>query len=164
MLRQAFGNPAIERVFATTMAVNTGSRRVLEKLRMTHTATWVHKWEDPIRGWDRGEVRYELARAEWSTADLPCCNLAGCRDAAVHLMVARCDGLDGRAVANGSLVRLRVRTRTRSPTPSPPCAPSVVVHANLSVARQRLSERDRLGRRYVDAAVDGGHGPGQDGW
>jgi RimJ/RimL family protein N-acetyltransferase len=65
MLRQAFGNPAIERVFATTMAVNTGSRRVLEKLRMTHTATWVHEWEDPIRGWERGDVRYELTRAEW---------------------------------------------------------------------------------------------------
>lgn len=67
MIGQAFDDPGVERVFASTMAVNTGSRRVLEKLGMAHTSTWVEEWEDPIPGWERGEVGYELTRAEWES-------------------------------------------------------------------------------------------------
>lgn len=65
MISQAFGAPDIDRVFATTMAVNSGSRRVLDKLGMAHTSTWVKEWEEPIPGWEQGEVGYELTRAEW---------------------------------------------------------------------------------------------------
>ena len=38
------------------MAVNTGSRRVLEKAGMTHVATWHEDWDDPLPGTDQGEV------------------------------------------------------------------------------------------------------------
>lgn len=66
MIRRAFACRDIGRVFATTMAANTGSRRVLEKLGMAHTATWTAQEEkQQIPGWKHGEVRYELTRAEW---------------------------------------------------------------------------------------------------
>jgi RimJ/RimL family protein N-acetyltransferase len=71
MVSQAFATPGIERVFASTMAINTGSRRVLEKLRMAHTRTWVEEWDEPIPGWEQGEVSYELTRAEWERRRRP---------------------------------------------------------------------------------------------
>ena len=66
MIRQAFSCRDIDRIFATTMAANAGSRRVLEKLGMAHTATWAAQEEkQQIPGWQHGEVGYELSRAEW---------------------------------------------------------------------------------------------------
>lgn len=65
MVGQAFADGATDRVFASTMAVNAGSRRVLEKLSMTHTATWMLEDEDPIPGARHGDVGYELTRADW---------------------------------------------------------------------------------------------------
>jgi RimJ/RimL family protein N-acetyltransferase len=65
MIDQAFADAGVDRVFASTMAVNTGSRRVLEKLSMTHTASWLHEGDDPIPGTEHGEVGYELPRAHW---------------------------------------------------------------------------------------------------
>ena len=65
MTSQAFAHPVVERVFASTMAVNAGSRRVLEKLGMSHTSTWVKEREEPIPGWEQGEVLYELTRTDW---------------------------------------------------------------------------------------------------
>jgi len=72
MIGQAFADAGIDRVFASTMAVNAGSRRVLEKLSMTHTSTWMYESEDPIPipGTEHGEVGYELSRAEWSGTDV----------------------------------------------------------------------------------------------
>jgi RimJ/RimL family protein N-acetyltransferase len=60
MVAQAF--TAVETVAASTMAVNTGSRAVLTKAGLRHTRTWVQEWEDPIPGWERGEVYYERSR------------------------------------------------------------------------------------------------------
>jgi RimJ/RimL family protein N-acetyltransferase len=63
-LAQAFAEPSIERVLASTMAVNVGSRRVLEKLGLRHVETYVGEWRDAIEGWEEGEVVYSLTRAE----------------------------------------------------------------------------------------------------
>ena len=63
-LTQAFAVPGVERVLASTMAVNAESRRVLEKLGMRHVDTYVGEWRDPIEGWEEGEVVYALTRAE----------------------------------------------------------------------------------------------------
>ena len=41
------------------MAVNVGSRRVLEKLGMRRVETYVGEWRDPIEGW---EVVEEVAQ------------------------------------------------------------------------------------------------------
>ena len=66
LLAQAFACPDVERVEATTMVVNTGSRAVLGKLGMTLVETWVQEWDDPVPGWEQGEVRYALDRAAFA--------------------------------------------------------------------------------------------------
>jgi RimJ/RimL family protein N-acetyltransferase len=67
MIRQAFSCRDIDRVFASTMAANTGSRRVLEKLGMTQNASWpASEDKQQIPGWEHGEVYYELTRTEWT--------------------------------------------------------------------------------------------------
>jgi RimJ/RimL family protein N-acetyltransferase len=66
MVEQAFACAGVERVVASTMAVNTASRAVLTKAGLRQVHTWVGDWEDPIPGWEQGEVGYELTRDEWS--------------------------------------------------------------------------------------------------
>ncbi|KQV62964.1 hypothetical protein ASC64_17950 [Nocardioides sp. Root122] len=73
MVRQAFSCRDIDRVVASTMAANAGSRRVLEKVGMTQHASWAASPDRRrVPGWERGEVAYELSRAEWTdrTPDL----------------------------------------------------------------------------------------------
>ncbi|WP_221767495.1 GNAT family N-acetyltransferase [Nocardioides sp. LS1] len=65
---QAFGVPGVERVLASTMAVNTASRAVLARVGLRHTDSWVQEWEEPVQGWEQGEVLYEISRAEWAAA------------------------------------------------------------------------------------------------
>lgn len=65
MVDQAFARPEIDRVFASTMGAHTGSRRVLEKLGMTHTASWAAQGKDEVPGHRDGEVGYEVDRASW---------------------------------------------------------------------------------------------------
>ena len=68
MVSHAFTVPGIERVVAGTMAVNTPSRRVMEKLGMVHVRTWHEEWDDPLPGSEHGEVGYELTRRQWAAA------------------------------------------------------------------------------------------------
>lgn len=62
LLRHAFETVGLARIWADTMAVNTGSRHVLEKLDMRLTRTYVGRWEHPLPGWEQGEVVYGLSR------------------------------------------------------------------------------------------------------
>ena len=64
MIDRAFDVSDVERVVASTMAVNTASRRVMEKLGMTHVDTWHEDWDDPLPGSELGEVGYQLLRAD----------------------------------------------------------------------------------------------------
>ena len=66
MVEQAFVAPYVEKVMASTMAVNAASRAVLAKLGMTHVDTYVGDWDDPIPGWEQGEVVYEITRSAYS--------------------------------------------------------------------------------------------------
>ena len=66
LVRRAFTELAVDRVVATTMTVNTGSRRVLEKAGLRHTRTFHVEWPDAIPGAEHGDVVYELTRAQWS--------------------------------------------------------------------------------------------------
>ena len=68
LLTHAFESLGAQRVWAETMAVNTRSRAVMERLGMRHTGTEVRHWEDPIPGWEQGEVVYELSRPDWLTS------------------------------------------------------------------------------------------------
>ena len=53
------------RIVATTMAVNRGSRRVMEKAGLTYVGNDHRCWPDPLPGSDLGDVEYEIARDAW---------------------------------------------------------------------------------------------------
>ncbi|WP_308214143.1 GNAT family N-acetyltransferase [Williamsia deligens] len=68
VVRHAFENGPTARVFAGTMAVNAASRRVMEKAGMRLAA--LHQTDDrAIDGYERGEVEYEILRADWEAGD-----------------------------------------------------------------------------------------------
>ncbi len=65
LLDHAFRTLGLPYVWATTMAVNAGSRGVMTRLGMTHVRTDVEEWDDPLPGAELGEVRYEITRDAW---------------------------------------------------------------------------------------------------
>ena len=68
LLRVAFVQRHTPRVVAQTMAVNTRSRAVMERLGMTHVRTFHLEWDGPIPGTEEGEVEYEITAADWFRA------------------------------------------------------------------------------------------------
>ncbi|GAA3651826.1 GNAT family N-acetyltransferase [Nonomuraea antimicrobica] len=71
LIDKAFAELGARRVFAQTMAVNLGSRRVMEKCGLRYVRTFHLDWPDPIEGSEQGEVEYELLRPEWEAAHGP---------------------------------------------------------------------------------------------
>jgi RimJ/RimL family protein N-acetyltransferase len=65
LIVKAFTELGVERVFAETMAVNLPSRRVMEKAGLRHLRTFHLTWDDPIDGFEQGEVEYELLKVDW---------------------------------------------------------------------------------------------------
>ncbi|MFE5740205.1 GNAT family N-acetyltransferase [Streptomyces celluloflavus] len=65
LIRKGFTDLGVQRVVANTMAVNTRSRRVMEKSGLTHVRTCFGDWPDAIEGSEYGEVEYALTRADW---------------------------------------------------------------------------------------------------
>ncbi|HUB71365.1 MAG TPA: GNAT family N-acetyltransferase [Acidimicrobiales bacterium] len=53
------------RLWAQTMAVNTRSRRVMERCGLTYVRTFHLSCDNPIEGTEHGEVEYELLRRDW---------------------------------------------------------------------------------------------------
>ncbi len=64
MMDQASKATAVEPVVASTMSVNVGSRRVLEKVGMRRVDTYLGEWRDPLPGWEQGEVVYEAQKSD----------------------------------------------------------------------------------------------------
>ncbi|WP_245155064.1 GNAT family N-acetyltransferase [Nocardioides sp. 1609] len=69
LLAHAFDTVGLSTVWAETMAVNAGSRRVLEKLGLAHVGTEVRRWDDPLPGWEQGEVRHEIRADDWRASN-----------------------------------------------------------------------------------------------
>jgi RimJ/RimL family protein N-acetyltransferase len=65
LIRKGFTELGIQRIFATTMTVNTASRRVMEKAGLTRVRTFHQPWPDQIEGSDQGDVEYELRNTSW---------------------------------------------------------------------------------------------------
>ncbi|MEV8611414.1 GNAT family N-acetyltransferase [Amycolatopsis sp. NPDC051373] len=65
VLRKAFAELGVERVVATTMTVNTRSRRVLEKAGLKLVRTFFLEWPEYLEGAEHGDVEYALSREEW---------------------------------------------------------------------------------------------------
>jgi hypothetical protein len=57
------------RVYAETMAVNRGSRRVMEKAGLRLVRRFHQPWPERIEGDEHGDVEYALTRAEWEELD-----------------------------------------------------------------------------------------------
>jgi RimJ/RimL family protein N-acetyltransferase len=61
-----FRSGRYDRIFASTMAVNHASRRVMEKIGLKYVRTVHVNWADAIPGGEEGEVQYELKCNGWS--------------------------------------------------------------------------------------------------
>ncbi|SHN27464.1 GNAT family N-acetyltransferase [Actinacidiphila paucisporea] len=66
LIRKGFTDLGVERVTANTMAVNTRSRRVMEKSGLSFVRTFTGDWPEAIEGSEHGEVEYALTRADWA--------------------------------------------------------------------------------------------------
>ena len=64
LVEHAFAELGADEVVATTMTVNTGSRRVLEKAGLRYVRTEHLDWPDPLPGNEHGDVEYRLTRAD----------------------------------------------------------------------------------------------------
>jgi RimJ/RimL family protein N-acetyltransferase len=62
---RTFAADGADRIFASTMAVNAASRRVLEKVGLRYVRTFTADWPDRIPGDEHGDVEYALTRSEW---------------------------------------------------------------------------------------------------
>jgi RimJ/RimL family protein N-acetyltransferase len=65
LVRRAFADLGAREIVATTMAVNTGSRRVMEKAGLRYARTVRLDWPEPLDGNEQGDVEYRLLRDEW---------------------------------------------------------------------------------------------------
>lgn len=72
LLRHAFDTVGQDRVIAQTMAVNAGSRGVMEAIGMRYVRTYLPSWEDPLPGAGLGEVEYEMTREMWLARRAAC--------------------------------------------------------------------------------------------
>lgn len=69
LIDRGFRELGVERVYAQTMAVNIGSRRVMEKAGMRLVREFVADWPVRIDGDEHGDVEYAITRAEWLAAN-----------------------------------------------------------------------------------------------
>lgn len=65
LIDKGFTEFGVERVNAETMAVNVGSRRVMEKAGLRYVRTFDAEWPVRIPGDEEGDVEYAITRAEW---------------------------------------------------------------------------------------------------
>jgi RimJ/RimL family protein N-acetyltransferase len=65
LIQRAFAELGARRVFATTMTVNRGSWRVMEKAGLRFVRTFFQDWPVQIPGDELGDVEYALTREEW---------------------------------------------------------------------------------------------------
>ncbi|MBP0449196.1 GNAT family N-acetyltransferase [Kitasatospora sp. RG8] len=65
-MNHAFTELEMDRIVATTMTVNTASRRVMEKAGLSLIRTFFEGWDEPIEGAEHGDVEYAITRETWA--------------------------------------------------------------------------------------------------
>ncbi|MBI1407026.1 MAG: GNAT family N-acetyltransferase [Caulobacter sp.] len=65
LVEHGFRGLDLSAIHADTMAVNHGSRRIMEKLGMTLLRRYREACNDPIPGSEEGEVEYRITRQAW---------------------------------------------------------------------------------------------------
>lgn len=70
LIRTGFTELGLSRAWAQTMAVNTGSRRVMERAGLRHVRTFHAEWpEGEIEGSEHGDVEYAITESQWRSQD-----------------------------------------------------------------------------------------------
>ncbi len=72
LIRKGFIELGVRRVWAQTMAVNTPSRRVMEKAGLMYVRTFHKEWDDPRPGKEHGAVEDALTKADWESGIYHC--------------------------------------------------------------------------------------------
>jgi RimJ/RimL family protein N-acetyltransferase len=65
LVRYGFDDVGLDRIIAQTMAVNAGSRAVMERIGLTYVRTFPTSMTAPLEGIEEGEVEYEMTREQW---------------------------------------------------------------------------------------------------
>jgi RimJ/RimL family protein N-acetyltransferase len=65
LIRKGFTELGVQRVVAEALAVNTASRRVMEKAGLRYVRTFHQEWPWRIEGEEHGDVEYALTKADW---------------------------------------------------------------------------------------------------
>ena len=71
LIHKAFSELGARRVYATTMVVNVGPWRVMEKSGLRRVRTFHQAWPERIEGEEHGDVEYALTLDEWETGPNP---------------------------------------------------------------------------------------------
>jgi RimJ/RimL family protein N-acetyltransferase len=71
LIEKALLELGAERVVASTMTVNTASRRVMERAGMSFVRTFHADWPERIEGDEQGDVEYAATRATWGRRPEP---------------------------------------------------------------------------------------------
>ena len=66
LVASGFRSGDYDKIFASTMAVNHASRRVMEKIGFSYARTIYADLTDSFPGCEQGEVEYEVMREAWS--------------------------------------------------------------------------------------------------
>ena len=65
LARYGFDEVGLDRIIAQTMAVNAGSRAVMERIGLTYVRTFKTSVTEPVEGFEEGEVEYEMTSQQW---------------------------------------------------------------------------------------------------
>ena len=73
LIRKGFTELGVQRVVAETMAVNSASRRVMQKAGLKYVRTFHQEWPERIEGDGHGDVEYALTKADWERRQVAEC-------------------------------------------------------------------------------------------
>jgi RimJ/RimL family protein N-acetyltransferase len=65
LVRYGFEDVGLDRIIAQTIAVNAGSRVVMERVGLSYVRAFPSSMTAPVEGVEEGEVEYEMTREQW---------------------------------------------------------------------------------------------------
>ena len=60
-----FEDIGLDRIIAQTIAVNIGSRAVMERVGLSYVRAFPSSMTPSVEGVEKGEVEYEMTREQW---------------------------------------------------------------------------------------------------
>jgi RimJ/RimL family protein N-acetyltransferase len=67
LVRYGFEEVGLARIIAQTLAVNAGSRAVMERAGLTYVRAFPSSMTAPVEGVEEGEVEYEMTAEQWES-------------------------------------------------------------------------------------------------